>query len=201
MKGDDTFSINYIRVSNMDKLLELDSLVFAKEHQIDEQVTRNRLQVNDETDIGVFDGEILMGYISLYPIPKRIYNEITTGSFDESKVELNTQSYHKPGIIHTYLCGIVINKKKYPRFKGRFLIEQLQKHIARLRKRGVFIKSIIAHAVSIAGRKTVEKMGFKEIRPNIFAYDCFKQGIIFLKKGLFFNPCLYRSLSPKLVDV
>lgn len=179
----------------------LDSMVFSKEHQIDREIMKKRLEVNDQADIGVFDGEDLMGYISLYPIPQSIYNEIKSGIFEESKVELHTLPSQRPGTYYAYLSGVAINKKLYPRFKGKFLIEQLEHHIRKLRKKGVFIKGIVAYAVSTAGRKTLERMRFKEIKLNVYVYDCFKQGVHFIKKRIINMSDLIRTLKPKLVDV
>lgn len=140
-----------------------------------------------------------MGYISLYPIPRNVYERIQTGSFDESEVERSTLPYHKIGVYEAYLCGMVIDKAKYPSFKGNYLINLLQKHLRSLRKRGIFIDRIIAHAVSIPGIKTLIKMGFKKTSKNgIYTYSCFKQGIVFLKVAQQF---INRFLIPKMVDV
>ncbi|WCF11584.1 hypothetical protein NDS46_30010 (plasmid) [Paenibacillus thiaminolyticus] len=174
----------------MGQLLDLDRKVFPEFHQIDLETTKTRLQINSQTDIAVFDGITLMGYISLYPIPGCIFNDIKTGLFNEHKVEQNTLPYKEIGVYDSYLCGIAIDKELYPRFKSRFLIEQLQKHLLKLKKRGVFIRRIIAHAVSIAGRKTLQKMNFKEVKPNIFMYNCFKQGFLFLKNKCLLHPSL-----------
>lgn len=140
-----------------------------------------------------------MGYISLYPIPRNVYEQIRKGSFDESEVERSTLPYQKVGVYDTYLCGIVIDKENYPWFKGNHLIKLLQIHLKKLRKRGVFINRIIAHAVSIPGAKTLIKMGFKKTnKDGIYTYSCFRQGTNFIKEVQHF---LDHFLIPKMVDV
>lgn len=201
MRGVVTFNISYIDVQTMDQLLALDAKVFQPEHQIGYAATRERLLRNSETDIGLFDGDRLMGYISLYPIPEAIFRKIRTGDFDETEVERHTLPYQKPGFYDSYLCGMVVDKEHYPHLKAKHLFERLQQHLMRLRKKGIFIRRIIAHAVSIAGRKTLQRMNFREAKSNIFIYNCIKQGILLIKSSFDFLQQVFQIIMPKLVHV
>ncbi|MBP1309052.1 hypothetical protein JOD82_002072 [Paenibacillus sp. 1182] len=182
--------------------MDLDQKVFLPEFRIDEDTTRRRLEKNSFTDIAVFQGEALMGYVSLYPIPRNIYTEIHSGYFDESRVERSTLPYQRIGVYDTYLCGIAIDKEQFPRFKVKFLIMQLEKHLQNLKKKGFFVNRIIAHAVSVPGRKTLEKMRFTERYPNIFVYFCFRQGYLFIKdRQEDYSSNRKTNIHPKMVYV
>ncbi|MCZ8521185.1 MULTISPECIES: hypothetical protein [Paenibacillus] len=165
----------------MDRLLALDAKVFPPNYRIDAATTEQRLSVNPYTDIAVLDGEELMGYVSLYPIPRAIYQEIRSGTFDEKRVERHTLPYRRIGKYDAYLCSIAIDKARYPRLRAAFLFGQLSKHLMALKRRGMFIRRIIAHAVSAAGRKTLERMGFREGSPGIYCYHCIRQGLHFIR--------------------
>ncbi|MFF2532478.1 hypothetical protein ACFVS2_26785 [Brevibacillus sp. NPDC058079] len=184
----------------MDRLLALDEKVFLPEHRIDATTTKQRLEINSKTDIAVFDGENLMGYVSLYPIPGDVYDQIKTGVFDEQKVEVSTLPFKRIGRYDAYLCGMAIDKESYPRFKGNYLIVQLQKHLLSLKKNGFFVNRIIAHAVSIAGKKTLLRMGFKETLSNIFVYLCCKKGLLFIRERKDFTSERYLYILPKFSD-
>ncbi|WP_426446684.1 hypothetical protein ACP26L_22910 [Paenibacillus sp. S-38] len=178
----------------MERLLALDAKVFPPSHRIDAATTERRLRVNPRTDIAVWDSEELMGYVSLYPIPRAIYREIRSGSFDEQRVERHTLPYRRIGPYDAYLCGIAIDKMRYPRLRSAYLFDLLSKHLTRLRRQGFFIRRIIAHAVSAAGRRTLERMGFHEDHPGIYLYDCLRQGLLFIHPRTRFTAIL--SIAP-----
>jgi hypothetical protein len=50
-----------------------------------------------------------------------------------------------------------------------------------MKKRGIFIRFIIALAVSKAGYKTLCRMGFREIRENVFIFDCIRNPNLFFE--------------------
>lgn len=179
-----TLTIQYLSSKTVEAFLELDKKVYKKEYQVGKEATLKRLEKNNETDITVMEQEKMVGYISLCPIPHSVFSKIINRTASEEEIESSVVSYRKQGKYDAYLSSIVVDKKSYPHFPGKELFLLLEQHLEKLRKKGVFIHHIIAVAVSIAGRKTLERMRFKEIQENVFVYDCLKQGVVFITKRI-----------------
>lgn len=177
------FNIQYLSPKNVDAFLELDKKVYDNTYQVGKEATLRRLEQNNETDITVMDEDKMVGYISLCPIPTTVFSKIIHKTASEEAIESSVVSYQSHGYYHAYLSSIVVDKQNYPRFSGKELFLLLEEHLVKLRKKGVFIHNIIAVAVSIAGRKTLQRMRFKEVRENVFIYDCLKQGVCFVSKS------------------
>lgn len=137
---------------------------------MDEHTTKSRLIRNPYTDITVWDEEQLVGYISICPVTPSMFDNIIKQNVTEEEIEQGTVSYEKPNRYVCYLSSIVIDKELYPYYKGQWLFSLLEQHLLKLRKRGIFISEIVAVSVSIGGRKSLERFGFQEIKPNIFIY-------------------------------
>lgn len=150
--------------------MELENKVYPPEYRSKASITKERLTKNPLTDLGLINNGTLMGYISLYPIPSFMYKELANGELNEAKVEQTMLPYQKTGFYDAYLCSIVIDKQQYPRLNAVMLFSLLQQHLQRLKKRGIFIQRIVAHAVSIAGRKTLKRMHFIETKRDVFIY-------------------------------
>ena len=69
-------TIQYLSPRTVDAFLELDKKVYKKEYQVGKDATLRRLERNNETDVTVMDGEQMVGYISLCPIPSSVFTKI-----------------------------------------------------------------------------------------------------------------------------
>lgn len=174
----------------MDQFLALDAKVYDQEHQVTKETTIRRLDVNPYTDITVTEHEHLVGYISLCPIKENIFNQIKRGEASEEDVEKHIIPFNRVGRYDAYLSSIVVDKNRFPYFKGTYLFLYLQNHLLKLQKRGIWINRIIAVAVSKAGKRMLEKFSFIEIEPNVFVYSCLEKGYIWFHSGYGF-PSLY----------
>jgi hypothetical protein len=172
------FPIHYIHEEDIPALLALDERVYAKEYRMSDDLTRRRFQINPYADIVVSDGDQLAGYISVFPILTKMVQKMKTGAFQECDLERSVIPYDHPGYYDLYLESIVIDKARYPHFSSRWLLVALQEHLQRLQKRGIFIRQIVAWAVSPMGRRTLQKWRFCEIIPGIFVYYYQKQGVL-----------------------
>lgn len=179
-----TFIFTYLEKDYVGELLDLDKKVYNSEYQVKKETTLNRLKINPLTDLTVVHNNDLVGYLTVCPIDDRTYNGIIDHSVSEEEIEQHTLPYDKMGFYNLYLSSIVIDKEKYPYYSGKYLFSFLEKHLYKLRKQGIFINKIVAFAVSIAGKKTLIKFGFKEIKNNVFEFSCIKQGIHFIKKNI-----------------
>jgi len=178
------FIFAYLEKNFVGKLLDLDKKVYNSEYQVNKETTLHRLDVNPITDLTIVNNTDLVGYVTVCPIDNHIYQRIINHSVTEEEIEQHTLAYDKMGFYNLYLSSIVIDKEKYPYYPGTNLFSFLEKHLYKLKKRGFFVNKIVAYAVSIAGRKTLIKYGFKEIKDNIFEFSCMKQGIHFIKKNI-----------------
>lgn len=182
--------IHYLTEKEIDSFLALDKKVYQGDYQVDKQTTMERLKRNPYTDLVVMDGEHMIGYISLCPVDDTIYNQIIQGSISEKEIEQNTLQYNRTGRYKAYLSSIVIDKEKYRWFKGKTLLELLEKHLLQLRKKGIFVTDIVAVAVSIAGKKTLQRFRFKEMvqHANVFYYNARKNEPHFSERNQLFTP-------------
>jgi len=179
-----TFIFTYLEKDYVGELLDLDKKVYNSEYQVKEETTLNRLDRNPLTDLTVVHNNDLVGYLSVCPIDDNVYNGIIDHSVTEEEIEKNTLPYDKMGFYNLYLSSIVIDKEKYPYYSGKYLFSFLEKHLRKLKKQGFIVDKIVAFAVSMAGRKTLMRFGFKEIKNNVFEFSCIKQGIHFIKKNI-----------------
>ena len=162
------FIVNYLQKENIDHFLELDRSVYTKEYWVSKEATLARIERNHRTDITVMNSGEMVGYISLCPIPSTVFKKIIENTITEEEIETHTVPYQKVGHYQAYLSSIVVDKNSFPFFRGAYLFHYLQEHVNRLRKQGIYIDAVIAHAVSGAGRRMLQKFGFKEIRPNLY---------------------------------
>ncbi len=182
MLGGFIFIIQYLRQENIASFLALDAKVYPPQYRVSQETTLNRLRINPHTDIVIMDKQEMVGYISVCPVSPEIIISIVKGEAKEEEIETKILPYCKPGYYDAYLSSIVVDKSKYPQFRGKFLFHYLKKHIERLRKRGIFLDRIYAKAVSPMGRKTLLRMNFKEFRPHTFVYSCLRQGLDWFKE-------------------
>jgi len=176
------FIFTYLGKGYVGKLLELDKKVYSSEYQVNQETTLHRLEINPLTDLTIVNNSDLVGYLTVCPVDDDTYKGIIDHSVTEEEIEQHTLPYNKMGYYNLYLSSIVIDKEKYPNYPGKYLFSFLEKHLNKLRKQGIFVDKILAFAVSIAGRKTLIKYGFKEIKHNVFEFSCIKQGIHFIKR-------------------
>ncbi|HHY74958.1 MAG TPA: hypothetical protein GX497_17355 [Bacillus bacterium] len=165
-------------------MLDLDKKVYNSEYQVNKETTIKRLDINPITDLTIVNNSDLVGYLTVCPIDDNIYNRIIKHSVTEEEIEQHTLPYDKMGFYNLYLSSIVIDKEKYPYYPSKYLFSFLEKHLYKLRKNGYFVDKILAFAVSVAGRKTLERFGFKEIKDNVFEFSCLKQGTSFIKRNI-----------------
>lgn len=181
------FILSYLSKQDVAAFLALDKKVYSSKYQVSKEATLKRLSVNPFTDIIVKKNNDLVGYISLCPVEESLIKQIANKETSEETIEKNILPYNHVGYYDAYLSSIVVDKEKFPKFSGRFLFICLQNHIRSLRKRGVFIKNIIAVAVSSAGRRTLEKMRFREINKNVFLFDCLKNVSLFISERVLYR--------------
>lgn len=155
-------------------IYDLDKKVYSEKYLVSTEKTRERLNRNAKTDIVLFTKGIgersLIGYITLTPVSHRIVRKIINKTASEEEIEEATLAYRSIGKYSLYLSSIVIDKKKYPRIKGTSLLVKMQEHIQSLKRNGVFVETIVANAVSPSGRKTLSRLGFKEINEDVYLY-------------------------------
>lgn len=176
------FDTRYLQWEDIPQLIALDQKVYPPEYQVDEETTRCRWKRNHQTDLIIKDQEQIIGYITLLPIPSPLFHQMMDQPINEEYVDLNILPFDHPGSYDAYLESIVLDKKSYPHFSGKWLFINLERHLRNLQRRGIFIRHILAWAVSPMGRKTLQKMRFTEVSPNRFVYDCRTQGIVFVVK-------------------
>lgn len=175
------FIISYLEEKYINQFIELDKKVYAGKYTVEKETTRSRIAKNPFTDIILTKDENLVGYISLCPVDETMFKLIKNQNVTEEEIERNTLAYEKKGIYSAYLSSIVIDKENFPHVKGKFMFHYLAEHIKKMKKNGYFINKIIAVAVSKAGEKTLNKMGFKEIKKNVYIYSCKESGTEFIK--------------------
>lgn len=179
-----TFIFTYLEKDYVGELLNLDKKVYNSEYQVKEETTLNRLDINPLTDLTVVHNNDLVGYLTVCPINDHTYNGIIDHSVTEEDIEKSTLPYDKMGFYNLYLSSIVIDKERFPYYSGKYLFSFLEKHLYKLKKQGFIVDKIVAFAVSVAGRKTLMRFGFKEIKNNVFEFSCIRQGIHFIKKKI-----------------
>lgn len=178
------FIFTYLEKNYVSQLLNLDKKVYNSEYQVNIETTLNRLDINPLTDLTVVNNSDLVGYLTVCPVDENTYKGIINHSVTEEEIEQQTLPYDRMGFYNLYLSSIVIDKEKYPYYSGKYLFSFLEKHLYKLKKQGFFVNKIIAFAVSMAGRKTLIKFGFKEIKNNVFEFSCRKQGIHLIKRKI-----------------
>lgn len=178
------FIFTYLEKNYVSKLLNLDKKVYNSEYQVNIETTLNRLEINPLTDLTVVNNSDLVGYLTVCPVDENTYKGIINHSVTEEEIEQHTLPYDKMGFYNLYLSSIVIDKEKYPYYSGKYLFSFLEKHLYKLKKQGFFVNKIVAFAVSMAGRKTLIKFGFKEIKNNVFEFSCRKQGIHLINRKI-----------------
>lgn len=173
--------MRYSNKQDISQITQLDSLFFQEEHQIPTELAEERIERNPLTDLVIYEGEDLLGYVSLFPIPKDIYQQLCRGIVEEERIEELVLPYRVGERYVAYLSSVVINKRKAPYLTGKVMFQYLQEHIFRLRKRGVYITDIVAFAVSKGGHSILNRMKFRQILPNIYIHSIKWNASFFIK--------------------
>lgn len=106
----------------------------------------------------------IIGYINAIPIADQVFRQIEAG--DVSEMALGSDEimpYDLPGIYRLYLCSIAITDEFRSLANLRRLVDGFLDRVIRLANDDIFIKEIVADAVTSSGVRMCEQFGFHRV--------------------------------------
>lgn len=108
-----------------------------------------------------------VGYINAMPVGEKTFKEILSGEFDESAFGRDQiLRYEEPGYYYLYFCSVAIKKDWRNQGNFRKILDGFSANIGRLAHRNIFIREIVADAVSPEGRALCKSFGMKPVRSS-----------------------------------
>ena len=157
---------NEVTEADIEDAIDLDSISYEEKYRGKKETCIAWAQANPNIYVMLRDrrSQKIVAYINAMPITEDCYEMIKRGSFSDVDIPPeNILSYELPYEYCLYLASIVI----HPDFRAQgalsYLLKALVDLFLALGTKGVFIKNLIADAVSIEGKKFCNLFGMKEI--------------------------------------
>lgn len=116
----------------------------------------------------------VVGYINAMPVTEHAFSQILGGYFQESEFGIEEiQPYTQPGFYYLYFCSVAI-RSEYRNHKAlRQLLGGFVQKWARLAHQNIYLREIVADAVSHEGRRLCEAFGMKVVNESDRESDIF----------------------------
>jgi hypothetical protein len=106
----------------------------------------------------------IVGYINAMPVNKETFDLIRGGKFQEGEFGIeNFEPYTRPGFYYLYFCSIAIREDRRTIGNLRKLLDGFMEKLWRLSHQNIFIREIIADAVTTDGVQLCESFGMRQI--------------------------------------
>lgn len=168
------FKIGFPERSDIQKLVELDYMVFDKDLTLDTSDVEKWHDINNYQWLAAKDEEgNALGYLGIFHINEEAYYKLVKGEITEK--DLNNKYFLKlceSNDIYCYIDGFVV-KEKNTRIAMSLLIKSIG-YVKFLKEKNISIQKIVTMATSKTGINLCNKLGFKKIRE----YKVLPDGII-----------------------
>ena len=181
-------NVRYGQLSDVNSMIQLDRKLYPQDWQVERAFVEQLLERNKRVYKIVADNGELKGYCSLIPLDKRMYDQLLFGQIDESRICHHALAYKKGREVYIYFSSMIVDilhedRKKY----SRALILELLDWIGDIQETGVVIKEFGMIAITEAGNRICERLGFKkagEVKEHGETFNVYKGTVEDVKKGI-----------------
>ena len=157
---------------------EIEKLVLPPDLIAEPSVVETWNKHNPLTFIGARDAHTgkLVGFFNTLPISDELYNEILSGNFDDTQIDVkHIKQYDLPGFYKLYLCSFCIHPAYNSTSAFKTIYNSFIDFLLNLAvQREIFISDIVADGVTQKGESLCESIGMsktKNTNHNSFVYS------------------------------
>jgi len=156
-----------VTVQDVKQALELDRLVYGEQYQSTLERILASLAVNPDVHIMVKDNGRIVAYTNISPVTDEAYALIKSGSFVDTGLEPHMLvPYNKTRLHSVYFSSAVVHPD-YQNGDMFFVVyNAVMNKLLALSGDGIFIRRIVADAVSDKGKRLCGLMGMKKVKDS-----------------------------------
>jgi len=163
---------NNIKKSDIDKLIELDKLVYTENDLVDKKLCYEWYRKNKRLWTIIKHNNKIIGYINFMPITDECYKKYKKNIIKEQNIFYDDILNYQPNNNYCFLFNSIVVHPDYHNTKASIvLFHTFYKNTLKfLKENNITIKTILAHIVNEKIEKIVLRNGFK----LIYKYNNYK---------------------------
>jgi hypothetical protein len=153
-----------VSVKDISEALELDYMVYNKTYHISLETCISYYNSNPDIYIMVRDTQTckIVAYMNVSPVTEECYEKIRSGTFLDNYITSDDiLSYDLPYLYSIYLSSVVIHPQYQNTEVMRMLYNEVVKKFIYIGEHDVYIRRIVADAITEKGRKFCKLFGMK----------------------------------------
>lgn len=150
---------------DLKEIYNIETLVYPKEVAGKEEATTIIYNQNPYSLAAARDVETgdIIAFICAYPITEKFYNEINSGTFDDTYVTPeDVEKYNRPGDYKLYVSSLCVHPKYNKTTAFRVVYESFLNIFENLAKKGIFISEMLADSATKRGAVLCRGLGMKK---------------------------------------
>lgn len=155
-----------ITKNDITEAIMLDKMVYSEEYWLDTDTCLSWFKVNPDIYVMIKDNETqrIVAYVNASPVTDECYDDIRNGHFIDTGITADMiLSYNMPFPYNLYFSSVVIHPGYQNTEVFMKLFNAIIERFIELGKQEVFIKRMVADAVSPEGEKFCKMFGMKKV--------------------------------------
>ena len=147
--------------------LELDKVVYGDQYVVTLQQVLEWKTVNPDIHVKVKDGDKVVAYTNISPVTEQCYEKIKGGDFIDTAITADMLVPYERGKLHSVYFSSVVVHPDYQSGDVFFVIyNAVFNKLLSLAEDGIFIRRIIADAVSEKGSRLCRLFGMQKLKSS-----------------------------------
>ncbi len=147
--------------------VELDRLVYDEVYWVDAEQCEKWFAINPDIYVMVKDNDAgkIVAYVNVSPLESECFEMMRSGDFIDTGITENMiLGYDKPGLYDVYFSSVVIHPDHRNSGVFRLMLSAVAEKFISLGERGVFVRRVVADAVTEHGEKFCRLLGMHKVR-------------------------------------
>ena len=154
---------------DIEQAIELDCIVYEEDYHVGKDQCFGWFGINPDIYVMVRDNESnkIIAYVNISPVTPECYEQFRSGDFIDASITTDMLlSYDMPGSYYIYFSSIVIHPNYRNTGVFSLLLNAVIERFLDLDKNEIFIKSMIADAVTKEGEKFCKMFGMTKVKDS-----------------------------------
>lgn len=156
-----------VSIDDIEQAIELDKIVYDEKYfvSLDQCLEWNEVNNQIYTMIKKVDTNSVIAYVNISPVTDEYYEKIKSGEFIDTYLPAEAiMSYDMPSVYNIYFSSIVIHPDYQNTRVFKMLYDAIIDKIIKLGENDMFIKRMVADAVSDKGMKFCQLFGMEKVK-------------------------------------
>jgi len=156
-----------VSIDDIEQAIELDKIVYDEEYfvSLDQCLEWNEVNNQIYTMIKEVNSNSVIAYVNISPVTDEYYEKIKSGEFIDTYLPAEAiMSYDMPSVYNIYFSSIVIHPNYQNTRVFKMLYDAIIEKIIKLGENDMYIKRMVADAVSDKGMKFCQLFGMEKVK-------------------------------------